>query len=60
MSWQEPLVVLIVGLAVVWLYRHLRGMLRMAKPGGGQQACHGCDDCADDSHAEPKASMTNR
>ena len=46
-TWQEPVVALIVGLAVVYLYRHLRGMLRIAKP-GAQQSCHGCDECADE------------
>ena len=45
-GWQEPVVALIVGLAVVSLYRHLRGMFSMPKPGGGA-SCHTCDDECD-------------
>lgn len=48
MIWQELTVAVVVGLAVVYLYQHLRGMLRIAKP-GTQQSCHGCDDCDDGS-----------
>ena len=50
MTWQEPIVALIVGLAVVSLYRHVRGMLGLTKP-EAQPSCHGCDDCATDSEA---------
>ncbi len=46
MSWQEPIVAVIVGWAVVSLYRHLRGMLVVPKSDSGA-SCHGCDDCAD-------------
>ncbi len=46
MSWQEPIVAIIVGLAVVSLYRHLHGLLGSAEP--GTPSCHGCDDCADE------------
>ncbi len=48
MMWQELTVALVVGLATVYLYRHLRGLLRIAKP-GSQSSCHGCDDCEDES-----------
>ena len=48
MIWQELTVAVVVGLAVVYLSQHLRGMLRIAKP-GSQQSCHGCDDCDDGS-----------
>ena len=48
MIWQELIVSLVVGLAVVSLYRHLRGMVRIAKP-GSEPSCHGCDDCGDAS-----------
>ena len=51
MIWQELSVALIVGVAVVSLYRHLRGLLASAGP-GAQPSCHGCDDCEDDS-AQP-------
>ena len=44
MTWQEPIVALIVGLAVVSLYRHLRDLLRSAAP-DTQASCHGCDSC---------------
>ena len=48
MSWQAALVAIIVGLAVVSLYRHLRAELVGAKP-GAKHSCHGCDDCEDDN-----------
>jgi len=44
MTWQEPLVYVIVGLALVSLFRHLRAVTN----GGDSDAttsCHGCDDC---------------
>ena len=60
MTWQEPIVALIVGLAVVSLYRHIREMLGIAKP-GSQQSCHGCDDCAEGSEAAtPTAKLGDR
>ena len=46
MEWQEAAVAVIVGSAVVSLYRHLRGIFAMPRNGGGA-SCHGCDDCAD-------------
>jgi len=45
-SWQEPIVAIIVGLAVVSLYRHLRELVGSAAP-DAPASCHGCDDCAD-------------
>lgn len=47
-TWQEPIVVLIVGLAVVALYRHIRRMLGLGRPRVGA-SCHGCEDCSDDA-----------
>jgi hypothetical protein len=52
MSWQEPIVAIIVGLAVVSLYRHLRDLMGSAAP-DAQASCHGCDDCATDTDAAP-------
>ena len=48
MTWQEPIVALVVGLAVVSFYRHVRSMIGIAKP-GEQQSCHSCDDCGDEA-----------
>ena len=59
MTWQEPVVALVVGLAIVSLYRHLSGMLRIAKP-GSQSSCHGCDDCGDETEAAPVTKLGNR
>ncbi len=57
MDWQEAAVVVIVGTAVVSLYRHLRGIFAAPKRGGGASSCHGCgDECASDEsgrHAAP-------
>ncbi len=47
MSWQEVVVAIVVGLAIVSLYRHLGGLLGSAQP-GAPASCRGCDDCADD------------
>jgi hypothetical protein len=52
MSWQEPIVAVIVGLAVVSLYRHLRELVGSAAP-DAQASCHGCDDCAAETDAVP-------
>ncbi|MYI74650.1 MAG: hypothetical protein F4057_04820 [Acidobacteria bacterium] len=58
MTWQDLAVAVIVGGAVVTLYRHLRGMLFVssakttAKAGGA--SCHGCDDCAEEETAAPR------
>ena len=48
MTWQEPIVALVVGLAVVSRYRHVRSMVVSSKS-GEQQSCHGCDDCGDEA-----------
>ena len=45
MTWQEIVVAIIVGLAVVSLYRHLRELIGSADP-NADASCHGCDDCA--------------
>ena len=47
MDWQEAAVAVIVGTAVVSLYRHLRGLFAAPKTGGGA-SCHGCGDCAEE------------
>ena len=53
MSWQEIVVAIIVGLAVVSLYRHLRELVGSAA-GDGQTSCHGCDDCATEIDPAPQ------
>ena len=54
MTWQDPIVALIVGGAVVALYRHLRALVGTAAPQASSKAsCHGCDDCADDPAQTP-------
>ena len=46
MDWQEAAVAVIVGTAVVSLYRHLRGIFAAPRRGGAA-SCHGCgDECA--------------
>ena len=52
MSWQEPIVAIIVGFAVVFLYRHLRDLVGSAAP-DAQTSCHGCDDCATETDTTP-------
>ena len=52
MSWQEPIVAIIVGLAVVSLYRHLRDLVGSAAP-DAQTSCHGCDDCGTETDTAP-------
>ena len=52
MTWQEPVAAIIIGLAVVSLYRHLRGMFGSAGP-DAEASCHGCDDCATETTATP-------
>jgi len=60
MSWQEPIVALVVGLAVVSLYRHVRSMIGSVGSGEGQ-SCHGCDDCGDEAEpVVPMAESANR
>jgi|TARA_B110000014_G_scaffold239618_1_gene207188 hypothetical protein len=48
LNWQEAIVAVIVGGAVVSLYRHLRGMFATSQT-SGDVSCHGCDDCGDDA-----------
>lgn len=43
MDWQEAAVAVIVGTAVVALYRRLRSIFAVSKSSG--PACRGCDDC---------------
>ena len=47
MTWQEPIAAIIVGLAVVSLYRHLRNLVGAATP-EAKASCHGCDNCDGD------------
>ncbi len=54
MTWQEPIVAIIVLFAVVYLYRHIRGMLGLAKP-SSSASCHGCDTCDDESESPAAA-----
>ena len=51
MIWQEVIVALIVGWAVVSLYRHLRELVGSAAP-DAQASCHGCDDCATETETD--------
>ncbi len=54
MTWQDPIVALIVGYAVVALYRHLRAIVGSAAPQAQSKAsCHGCGDCATGDAATP-------
>lgn len=48
MNWQEPIVAIIVGLAAVSLYRHVRNMLHVSTP-SSEASCHGCESCDDAS-----------
>lgn len=50
MTWQDPIVAVIVGCAVVALYRHLRALVGGAAP-ESKASCHGCGDCAADHDA---------
>ena len=52
MIWQEAIVAVIVGWAVVSLYRHLRDLVGSAAP-DAQTSCHGCDDCATETDTAP-------
>ena len=50
MNWQGLVVAVVVCLAVVSLYRHVRGLISDARPGAGsgsQPLCHGCGDCVE-------------
>jgi len=47
-TWQEPVVAIAVGFAVVSLYRHVRDLIGVTKP-GEQASCHGCEECEDES-----------
>ena len=53
MTWQDPIVALIVGYAVVKLYRHLRALVGSAAP-DAKASCHGCDDCETSDIAPPR------
>ena len=44
MSWQEPLVLFVVGLAVTFLFRHIRALISGTNT-NRKSSCHGCDDC---------------
>ena len=55
MEWQEAAVVVIVGTAVVSLYRHMRGIFASPKSGAGASSCHGCDDCGAEEQGQPIA-----
>ncbi len=57
MIWQEVIVAIIVGLAVVSLYRHLRDLVGSAAP-DAQASCHGCDDCATETDTVPPHQTT--
>ena len=48
LSWQEAIVAVIVGGAVVSLYRHFRGMFATSET-SADASCHGCDDCGDEA-----------
>ena len=58
MGWQELAVTVIVGFAVVSLYRHLRGMFSMPQS-GADNSCHGCDDCAEGEGVNGAGSPTD-
>ncbi len=60
MDWQEAAVAVIVGTAVVSLYRHLRGIFAAPKRGGGASSCHGCsDECASEGSVRPAGPARN-
>ncbi len=51
MTWQDPIVAIIIGYAVVALYRHLRTLIGSAAP-NAKASCHGCGDgCGTDDVA---------
>ncbi len=55
MTWQDPVVALIVGYAVVALVRHLRAIVGSAAPSSkAQGSCHGCDDGCGTDIAPPR------
>ena len=58
MTWQEPTVAIIVSLAVVSLYRHLRDLVGSAAP-DADASCHGCDDCDTTSDPTPLDQSAN-
>ena len=59
MEWQEAAVAVIVGTAVVSLYRHLRGIFASPKSGAGASSCHGCGDCEADESGQPAVPARN-
>ena len=60
-TWQEPVVAIAVGFAVVSFYRHVRDLIGVTKP-GAQPSCHGCDECEDESAGSERhaADSSNR
>ena len=52
MTWQEPTAAIIVGLAVVSLYRHIRALVGSAGP-DAEPGCHGCDSCETEAPTGP-------
>jgi hypothetical protein len=52
MLWQELAVAVIVGLAVAWLVRHMRGILSVPQSSAGA-SCHGCDNCGEAEEVAP-------
>jgi hypothetical protein len=54
MTWQEPVATLIVGVAVISLVRHFRGLFGSSSP-DAQASCHGCDSCESETGAETSA-----
>ena len=59
MDWQEAAVAVIVGTAVVSLYRHMRRIFATPKSGSGA-SCHGCgDECASEESTQPAAQARN-
>ena len=59
-GWQELVAALIVGLAAVSLYRHMRGLFGSATSGAGP-ACFGCaGECEESAPASEGMSTTSQ
>ncbi len=52
MNWQELIVSIVVGLAIVFLYRHLKSFFDSSST--NSSSCHNCDDCGDDKNSITK------
>lgn len=52
MSVQEVIVAVIVGYAVLSLYKHVRALIGSAAP-DADASCHGCDNCATETDMAP-------